>query len=72
MFFSILKSSMKKEKPIGREDIIKAVYNALYKIPKVHYNMLFKNTFNRIEKYVKETNRSTRERQLKKYKKSAF
>jgi hypothetical protein len=72
MFFSRLKSRMKKEKPIGRDYIIKAVYNALHKIPKMYYNMLFKNTFNKIEKYVEKTNRSTRERQLKKYKKSVF
>lgn len=71
MFFSILKPHIKKDKPIGRQEILNAIQNALQKIPKTYYRKLFNNAFDRLGKY-KKVIKSSKERKLKNYKRSAF
>lgn len=70
-FFSVLKSHIQKERPIGREAIIETIRKSLQKIPKAHYRSFFKNAFER-DSRPKEKKPSTRERSPKKYKGSAF
>jgi transposase len=65
-FFSVLKFHMQKEKPIGREAIIRAIDNALTKITPTKYRNFFKNAYERSKDY--KRNKSTRVRPLKNYK----
>lgn len=70
-FFSVLKSHIQKERPIGRDAIIETVRTSLKRIPKAQYRNFFKNAFERNNR-VMEKKPSTRERSPKKYKGSAF
>lgn len=71
-FFSVLKSHIQKERPIGRDAILETITSSLRKIPKSQYRNFFKNAFERDKALPKEKKPSTRERSPKKYKKSAF
>jgi transposase len=64
-FFSVLKSHMRKEKPIGKQAILEAIKKALERIPKKHYIGFYKNAFERDKPVEKKP--STRERLLKNY-----
>lgn len=66
MFFSVLKSHMRKEKPIGLPAIHEAIQKTLKKEPKIHYRNFFKHTFERDGK-PPEKKKSTRERAAKNY-----